>query len=201
MRTQREWNVAMVGRSAPSFSPSFLRFLGTNCLTRSCISRAALLVKVTARMLPGATPRSVRYAMREVITRVLPVPAPARISTGPCRVMTASRCCGFSVLRFNIAPSFYQSPVRYQSTADSLFVTKTPVRSEYLKNVSRIVVKVGTGVLTDSRKQPDLGQMEQLAAQIAALRKAGKEVVLVSSGAVGAGMGVLGYSKRPGELA
>lgn len=75
------------------------------------------------------------------------------------------------------------------------------VRSELLKDVSRVVVKLGTGVLTDSRKQPDLAQMEQLVAQIAEQRQAGKEIVLVTSGAVGAGMGVLGYEKRPGDLA
>src|SRR3954470_9774456 len=70
-----------------------------------------------------------------------------------------------------------------------------------LKSASRIVVKLGTGVLTDSSKQPDLAQMQQLVAQVAAQRAAGKEVVLVSSGAVGAGMGVLGFEKRPRELA
>jgi len=74
------------------------------------------------------------------------------------------------------------------------------VRSDLLKNVSRVVVKVGTGVLTDSRKQPDLAQMEHLVAQIAAQRQAGREIVLVSSGAVGAGMGVLGHTKRPSSL-
>src|SRR6266850_4065885 len=75
------------------------------------------------------------------------------------------------------------------------------MRSELVKDISRIVVKLGTGVLTDSRKQPDLTQMEQLVAQIAEQRKAGKEIVLVSSGAVGAGMGVLGHEKRPSDLA
>src|SRR5436305_985943 len=70
-----------------------------------------------------------------------------------------------------------------------------------LKSASRIVVKLGTGVLTDSRKQPDLAQMQQLVAQVAAQRAAGKEVVLVSSGAVGAGMGVLGHERRPADLA
>src|SRR5213082_986290 len=75
------------------------------------------------------------------------------------------------------------------------------MRSQWLKEVARIVVKLGTGVLTDSRKQPDLAQMEQLVSQLAEQRKAGKEVVLVSSGAVGAGMGVLGFERRPGELA
>ena len=42
------------------------------------------------------------------------------------------------------------------------FANPLRVRSELLKNVSRIVVKVGTGVLTDSLKQPDPGQMEQV---------------------------------------
>src|SRR5262245_3668457 len=43
--------------------------------------------------------------------------------------------------------------------------------------------------------------MEQLVAQVAEQCKAGKEIVLVSSGAVGAGMGVLGHEKRPTDLA
>jgi glutamate 5-kinase len=75
------------------------------------------------------------------------------------------------------------------------------VHREPLKSVSRLVVKLGTGVLTDSRKQVDPAQLEQLIAQIAALKKSGKEIVLVTSGAVGAGMGALGYEKRPNELA
>ncbi|HEY1718088.1 MAG TPA: glutamate 5-kinase [Verrucomicrobiae bacterium] len=70
-----------------------------------------------------------------------------------------------------------------------------------LKSVSRLVVKLGTGVLTDSRKQIDPAQLEQLVAQVAALRKDGKEIVIVTSGAVGAGMGALGYERRPTELA
>ncbi len=75
------------------------------------------------------------------------------------------------------------------------------MRSKLLKNASRVVVKLGTGVLTDGRKQPDAAQMQQLVEQIAEQRKAGREMVIVSSGAVGAGMGVLGHSKRPIELA
>lgn len=75
------------------------------------------------------------------------------------------------------------------------------MRDEVLKNVSRIVVKLGTGVLTDSRKQLDLAQVEQLVAQVAAQRQAGKEIVLVTSGAVGAGMGALGFDLRPSGLA
>jgi glutamate 5-kinase len=75
------------------------------------------------------------------------------------------------------------------------------VHRDSLKTAARIVVKLGTGVLTDRRKQIDPAQLGQLAAQIAAARKSGKEIVIVTSGAVGAGMGVLGYEKRPAELA
>ena len=70
-----------------------------------------------------------------------------------------------------------------------------------LKSATRIVVKLGTGVLTDSRKLIDPAQLEQIVAQVAALRKKGKEVVVVTSGAVGAGMGALGYKTRPTDLA
>ena len=74
------------------------------------------------------------------------------------------------------------------------------MRRQLFKDVTRIVVKLGTGVLTDSRKQPDVAQLEQLVAQMAAQRQAGREIVLVTSGAVGAGMGVLGYEKRPAAV-
>jgi glutamate 5-kinase len=74
------------------------------------------------------------------------------------------------------------------------------VHRDPLKTAARVVVKFGTGVLTDRRKQPDPAQLDQLIAQIAGQRQAGREIVLVTSGAVGAGMGALGYEKRPTEL-
>ena len=69
-----------------------------------------------------------------------------------------------------------------------------------LKETSRMVVKLGTGILTSRSKQIDPAQVEQLVAQVAAQRGAGREVVVVSSGAVGAGMGALGLAKRPTDL-
>ena len=75
------------------------------------------------------------------------------------------------------------------------------VRSSAPPSARRVVVKLGTGVLTDVSKRLDLVQFAQLVAQIARLRSAGHEVVVVTSGAVGAGMGVLGYDRRPGSLA
>jgi len=89
----------------------------------------------------------------------------------------------------------------WNSTPAAGFARKHNVRSEIIKDIARIVVKLGTGVLTDNRKQPDLAQMEQLVGQMAEQRQAGREVLVVSSGAVGAGMGALGFQKRPRELA
>jgi glutamate 5-kinase len=75
------------------------------------------------------------------------------------------------------------------------------MQRDSLNTATRIVVKLGTGVLTDRRKQIDPVQLGQLVAQMAAQKKAGKEIVIVSSGAVGAGMGALGYDKRPTNVA
>lgn len=74
------------------------------------------------------------------------------------------------------------------------------MREPLLKDVRRVVVKLGTGILTDAANRVDPAQMEQLVAQIAGLQQRGLEVVLVSSGAVGSGMGVLGFEKRPKTL-
>ncbi|HIM68136.1 MAG TPA: glutamate 5-kinase [Verrucomicrobia bacterium] len=74
------------------------------------------------------------------------------------------------------------------------------MKRESLKETSRIVVKFGTGILTNRSKQIDPGQIEQLVAQVAAQRQAGREVVVVSSGAVGGGMGALGMTQRPADL-
>jgi glutamate 5-kinase len=81
------------------------------------------------------------------------------------------------------------------------FVLTLPVHRDPLKSASRVVVKLGTGVLTDSRKLIDPAQLEQLVAQVAELKNTGKEIVVVTSGAVGAGMGALGYESRPTDLA
>ncbi len=89
-RTPNEWNVLSHTRSVRSRPIS-----GT---MRSAISRAALLVKVTPRIASGRVPRSISRAMRAVITRVLPEPAPARTSMGPWSCSTASRCAGLRLM-------------------------------------------------------------------------------------------------------
>jgi len=63
------------------------------------------------------------------------------------------------------------------------------------------VVKLGTGILSDAHGQIDLAQIAQLAAQVVELRRLGHEVLVVSSGAVGCGMSLLGLKKRPTAMA
>lgn len=63
------------------------------------------------------------------------------------------------------------------------------------------VVKVGSRVLTDQQGRLDRPQIARLAKQLAGLRGLGKQVVLVSSGAVASGVGRLGLPSRPKDLA
>jgi len=71
-----------------------------------------------------------------------------------------------------------------------------------LADTSRlIVVKVGTRVLTDAGGLLDTARIEALGRQFDTLLCQGRRVVLVSSGAVGAGMGRMGLAARPQELA
>ena len=69
------------------------------------------------------------------------------------------------------------------------------------KRPDRIVVKLGTGVLTSGVGQLDNARIAGVCSQIAALRAGGTEILVVSSGAVGLGMGRLALSRRPSELA
>ena len=71
------------------------------------------------------------------------------------------------------------------------------IRKEYLENVKRIVVKVGTSTLTHSTGLLNYKHIESLIRQLVDVHNQGIEVVLVTSGAIGAGMGRLGLTKRP----
>src|SRR5689334_17227127 len=101
--------------------------IGNIAEMRVSISRAALLVKVTARMPPGVTlPVCMSQAMRVVRTRVLPEPAPARISADWSGSVTAASCSGlrlsrrlciraFANARFYRGLSVDESPTRLHS--------------------------------------------------------------------------------------
>jgi glutamate 5-kinase len=63
----------------------------------------------------------------------------------------------------------------------------------------RVVVKAGTNSLTDEQSKLDDSKVDKLVDDIVDLREQGKDVILVSSGAVGAGKGRLGFSDETVE--
>lgn len=71
------------------------------------------------------------------------------------------------------------------------------MRMELLKNIRRIVIKIGSGVLTGQGSGLDGAIMAGIAGQVARLRQEGREVVIVSSGAIAAGRRELGLEERP----
>lgn len=70
-----------------------------------------------------------------------------------------------------------------------------------MKNYKKIVVKIGTKVITTKDRTLDTARMKDLVCQIAGVTQEGADVVLVTSGAIGSGLALLGLKKRPADLA
>ncbi|MCB2174732.1 MAG: glutamate 5-kinase [Actinomycetales bacterium] len=75
------------------------------------------------------------------------------------------------------------------------------VTRETLAGAHRVVVKVGSSSLTGEDGRLDVDALRALADVLAARRAEGRQVVLVSSGAIAAGLGPLGMTGRPRDLA
>ncbi|MCZ7398774.1 MAG: glutamate 5-kinase [Candidatus Methanoperedens sp.] len=73
-------------------------------------------------------------------------------------------------------------------------------RKELFKDVKRIVLKIGTSSLSSEDGSFNRQLTEDIAAQVAGLREAGKTVIIVSSGAIGIGCGELKMKERPREI-
>ena len=71
---------------------------------------------------------------------------------------------------------------------------------EQIKDAKRIVVKVGTSTLLYPNGKINLYRIEHLARELSDLASQGREVILVTSGAIGAGMVRLGLSERPDSM-
>ena len=73
-------------------------------------------------------------------------------------------------------------------------------QASVIAGARRLVVKVGSSLVTDEGRGLDRKAIARWAAQIAALRAAGKQIVLVSSGAIAEGMQRLGWARRPSAV-
>lgn len=71
---------------------------------------------------------------------------------------------------------------------------------QHLKDTIRIVVKIGTSSLTYPNGRLNFKKIERIAMILSDLRNQGKEMLLVTSGAIGVGSGKLGMLKRPDTL-
>lgn len=69
-----------------------------------------------------------------------------------------------------------------------------------ITQAKRVVIKVGTSTLTYENGTLNLRRMEELCRVLSDLQNSGMQIILVSSGAVGVGMGKLGIQQRPAEL-
>lgn len=76
----------------------------------------------------------------------------------------------------------------------------TTLRNSVVTQARRIVVKLGTALLTDKAGQLDEAYVHRIASQMAAINQRGIEVVVVSSGAVGVGTRALGLDARPTDV-
>ena len=65
------------------------------------------------------------------------------------------------------------------------------------KNAQRIVVKVGTSTLTYETGRVNIRRMKKLVEVLSDLKNSGKQITLVTSGAIGVGVGKLGLSEKP----
>lgn len=71
---------------------------------------------------------------------------------------------------------------------------------ERLREAKRVVVKVGTSTLVRTSGKPDFRRMDRLVREIADLKNEGREMVLVSSGAIAIGMDSIGLRQKPAEI-
>jgi glutamate 5-kinase len=78
--------------------------------------------------------------------------------------------------------------------------TETIDRKKIVCKIKRVVIKIGTNVLTHGQYRLDSSLMEHLGEQVSWLVDRKRQVVIVTSGAIGAGMQILGWKKRPKKI-
>jgi len=75
------------------------------------------------------------------------------------------------------------------------------MEANWKKEKTRIVVKVGSSTLSFRNGKINLQRIERLARELSGIKRQGHEVILVSSGAIAVGGGLLGLREKPGKLA
>src|SRR6185295_12226814 len=134
------WNVPDHGKRTCFTASATMR------CARRVISSAARREKVSSRMRSGAAPASSRCATRCASVFVLPVPAPARISSGPSPNVAASRCRVFNLSIPNYRRNTVYSSIGVSATFRDSMRTLAP---EILKGIRRGIEKESLRVRAD----------------------------------------------------
>ena len=147
---------------------------------------------------PAACSNSVHGGMRTA-TRAVPTVF-ALLIPGETSKIFAHTICSNSVH----AGACHKFLLRYRQKCVILFIliTMSIFQSEaeilaVLKQVKRLVVKVGTSTLTYDTGRTNIRRMHKLVSVLSDIVNSGIEVALVTSGAIGVGVGKLGLSARP----
>ncbi len=74
------------------------------------------------------------------------------------------------------------------------------IKLKNIKDIKRVIVKVGTSTITHSTGLIDIRRMERLVKVLSDIKNSGREVALVSSGAIGVGVGKLKLSQKPKDI-
>lgn len=75
------------------------------------------------------------------------------------------------------------------------------ITAKSIRDANRIVIKIGTATIAHPTGQLNIHRMEQFVKVLSDLKNSGKEIIIVSSGAIGMGVGKLGLSGRPADMA
>lgn len=75
------------------------------------------------------------------------------------------------------------------------------LRETLLQQAKRVVIKIGSSVITSREQGLNLARIDDLAKEVCQFQKQGRQVVLVSSGAVASGLEPLGLTQRPQDIA
>ena len=94
---------------------------------------------------------------------------------------------------------FASAAMSHESSAPAVAAPQS-VPAEVLRQARRIVVKVGSSLVTNEGRGLDEAAIGQWSAQLSALVQDGREVIMVSSGAIAEGMKRLGWTVRPKEI-
>ena len=74
------------------------------------------------------------------------------------------------------------------------------VRKDQFNDVGTVVVKIGTSSITAGKNTVSSEFMDSIAKQVKALKDEGKNVLIVSSGAIGVGLAVMKAKPKPNEI-